>query len=134
MFPSLCLFYHRNLSRNNLFHEHPELVRSLGIHQLVLQLLDTYLGIDSAATTTSNDKQDAKRLKYWAKNVSLLRSFLRISMYSNLHKKVKIGSHDVFCYRNQSTQLSRCAVHSCVCLLVLTLIISEHCSRPSENC
>lgn len=38
---------------------------------MVLQLLDTYLGIDSA-TATSNDKQDAKKLKYWAKNVSFL--------------------------------------------------------------
>ena len=64
----ICSPCYRNLSRNNLFRDHPELVRSLGIHQLVLQLLDTYLGIDSA-TTTSNDKQDAKKLKYWAKNV-----------------------------------------------------------------
>lgn len=53
---------------NKLFHEHPELVRSLGIHQLVLQLLDTYLGIDSA--TASKDKHDARKLKSWAKYVS----------------------------------------------------------------
>lgn len=54
---------------NSLFHEHPELVRSLGIHKLVLKLLETYLGIDSAATTSKN-KHSARKLKSMAKYVS----------------------------------------------------------------
>ena len=64
-----CLLYHRKLSTNSLFHEHPELVRSLGIHQLVLKLLDTYLGIDSD-TAASKEKHHARKLKSWAKYVS----------------------------------------------------------------
>ena len=83
----ICSLYHSNLSRNNLFSEHPELVRSLGIHHLVLQLLDTYLGIDSA-TTTSTDKHDARKLKSWAKNVSLCMVFS--ILFFNLNLKVKL--------------------------------------------
>ena len=53
---------------NSLFHEHPELVRSLGVHKLVLELLQNYLGIDTAVA--SKDKRDVRRLKSWAKYVS----------------------------------------------------------------
>lgn len=58
---------------NSLFHEHPELVRSLGIHQLILRLLNNYLGIDSAAV--SKHKHNARKLKSLAKSVSDATSF-----------------------------------------------------------
>lgn len=58
----------RKLSLNSLFYEHPDLVRSLGVHQLVLELLKTYLGIDPS--TSIKDKHDARKLKSLAKYVS----------------------------------------------------------------
>lgn len=57
----------RSLSHNKLFHEHPELVRSLGVHTLVLQLLEVYLGIDQSA---AHDKHVARKLKSKARHVS----------------------------------------------------------------
>ena len=70
---------------NSLFHEHPELVRSLGIHQLVLRLLDTYLGIDSATAATKN-KHDARKLKSWAKYVSFVQCKLSFQHFILIEK------------------------------------------------
>ena len=62
---SYCILY-RSLSHNKLFKDHPELVRSLGVHTLVLQLLDVYLGIDQ---TASHDRHNARKLKSLARHV-----------------------------------------------------------------
>ncbi|XP_065916546.1 ryanodine receptor 2-like isoform X2 [Dysidea avara] len=55
----------KSLSHNKLFKDHPELVRSLGVHTLVLQLLDVYLGIDQ---TASHDRHNARKLKSLARH------------------------------------------------------------------
>ena len=89
---------YRNLSTNSLFSEHPELVRSLGIHQLVLQLLDTYLGIDSAARTSS-DKHDAKKLKSRAKNVSFCPMYGMYILKTKILDLKQLSSYQsIWCY------------------------------------
>ena len=59
---NICLFdRHRNLADNKVFFQHPDLIRSLGIHETVMQLMVNTLNKAKQGPQTSSNEPGKRR-------------------------------------------------------------------------